>query len=134
MAAAIAVVLAGLFFFAGRNSPSATAEQFMDALGRGDAKELTDVSYARNGDKAALLKAFEFATQDAGKNYSFLWRIKDSRQADARTASVQLAVIRNARSSSSFEENFEIPLVRQGGRWLVDVAGINDLMYPALPR
>jgi uncharacterized membrane protein YvbJ len=131
---AIAVVLVAIFFFAGQGSPSSTAEDFMEALGHGDTAKLVDITYVRNGDKEALRKAYDFATHEAGKNYSFYWTIKDEHQADPNTASVQLSVRRNARRMSSFDENFEIPLVRQDGKWLVDVAGINTLMYPALPR
>jgi uncharacterized membrane protein YvbJ len=134
LAAAVAVVLVAIFFFAGRGSPTATAEEFMTALGHGDDAKLTELTYIRTGDKDAMEKAYEFATNEAGKNYSFLWRIRDERQADANTASVQISVMRNARNPTSYEENFEIPLVRKDGKWLVDVAGINDLMYPALPR
>ena len=134
LGAAIAVVLAAIFFFAGHGGPTSTAEEFMQDLAKGDVAGLTDISYVRGSDKEALRKAYEFSTQEAGKNYSFMWRVKNESQADPNTASVQLAVIRNARSQASYEENFEIPLVRQNGKWLVDVGGVNALLYPALPR
>ena len=131
---AMAVILVAIFVFAGRGSPTSTAVEFMEALARGDSAKLTDLTYNRSGDKEGMQKAYDFATHEAGKNYSFLWRVKDEHQADANTASVQLSVIRNATRGSSFEENFEIQLIRQDGKWLVDVAAINDLLYPALPR
>ena len=132
--AAIAVALLAIFFFAGHNTPSATAEEFLEDLAHGDSAKLVDVTYVKSGDKAALQKAYEFATQEAGKNYSFLWRIKDEREADANTASVQISVVRNPKRIGSYEENFEIPLIRQNGKWLVDVASISSLLYPALPK
>jgi len=131
---AMALILVAIFVFAGRGSPTSTAQEFMEALARGDTAKLTDLTYIRNGDKEAMRKGYDFATHEAGQNYSFLWRVKDEHQADANDASVQLSVIRNARGMASFEENFEIPLVRQDGKWLVDVGGINDLLYPALPH
>src|SRR5580658_4325686 len=104
LGAAIAVLLVAIFFFAGRGSPTATAEDFMEDLAKGDSGKLTDITFVRSGNKESMRRAYEFATQEAGKNYSFVWRIKDERQADANTASVQLSVVRNARSAASYEE------------------------------
>ena len=134
LAAAIAVALVGIFFFAGRGSPTSTAEDFMESLGHGDSAKLTELTYIRSGDQETMRLAYDRATHEAGLNYSFLWRVKDEHQADANTATVQLSVIRNAQRQGSYDENFEIPLVRKDGKWLVDVAGINDLLYPDLPR
>ena len=132
--AAAVVILLAFFFFAGRNTPTATAEEFMEALAKGDYVKLADISYTHGSDKQTLENEYKFATQEAGKNYSFIWRIKDEREADANTASVQISMMRNARRGTSYEENFEIPLIKQDGKWLVDVASINTLMYPALPH
>lgn len=134
LGAAIALVLVVAFFMLGRATPSATAEEYLEALARGDANRLTELSFTHSGTKEQLLDAYKFATEQAGKNYSFIWRIKDEREADANTAAVQISVMRNANRATSYEENFEIPLAKKDGKWLVDVGDINDQMYPALPR
>src|SRR5271155_5357929 len=83
---AMAAILIAFFVFAGRGSPTATANDYIEALGRGDVAKLTELTYVRSGDRDAMMKGYEFSTQEAGKNYSFLWRVKDEHQADANTA------------------------------------------------
>jgi hypothetical protein len=130
----IVVGLIAVFLFAGRGGPTETANKFMIALSRGDVDDLMKLTFVRNGEDAAMRKDYEFATQEASRYYTFIWRVKDEKQANDNTASVQLSVIRNVVRPGSFEENFEIPLVRTDGKWLVDVVSINGDLYPALPR
>lgn len=128
------VVLGVVLVFAGRNGPTDTANQFMMALAKGNVDKLMDVTFIRDGDKEAMRKQYDFATKVASPYYTFTWVVRGEKDANDTTASVQLSVWRNAMKNGTYAENFEIPVVKSNGRWLVDVAGINVEMYPALPR
>ncbi|MFQ3587076.1 MAG: hypothetical protein SNJ74_02280 [Fimbriimonadaceae bacterium] len=131
LAAAGIILLAGLLFLA-RESPVSAADRFLVALAKGDVDQLMDLSYYA-GDREELRRQWEFATQEAGKYYRFRYKIRFAREV-GDTAAVSLEFERDALSGASFPENRQIPMVRDGGRWKVDVAAITRDLYPALPR
>lgn len=131
IAGVLAIVV--LMFFS-REAPESVASKFMSALAMGDSERLTELSYFPNQSKEELKKQWDFSTKVAGKNYLFVWKIKYAKQADDKTASVALDFTRNAASSMSYPENFQLPLVNDNGRWLVDVRSLSREMYPAMPR
>ncbi len=63
-----------------------------------------------------------------------LYSIRSERIVDSNDAAVSLSVWRNYFSGISYDEKFELPMIKQEGKWLVDVRGINREMFPALPR
>jgi hypothetical protein len=117
-----------------KENPETVASKFLSALAIGDDEKLTELSYYPNGSKDELKRQWQFATKVAAKNYMFFWKIKFTTVADADTASVALEYTRNSLSPASYGENFQLPMVRDKGRWLVDVRSISREMYPALPR
>lgn len=124
--------MAVLVFFA-RDSAGATAGNFMTALAKGDVPELVRLSHMPEVSNEDLKKKWEF-TVDAGKYYRFTWKITAVEQLTETTGTAKMQVMRNATSGSSYEENFQLPLVKIDGEWKVDVSSMNRGLYPALPR
>ncbi len=125
------VALVFLILFNG-NSPTEAANQFLSALAAGNDKELMALSWY-DGDRSKLQKEWDFATQVAGKYYSFTWSpITAKRSGDS--ANVEINITKNARKFGSYQEQTAIPLVRKDGKWLVDVKSIDRKMYPDLPN
>jgi len=106
----------------------------MFALAKGDATKLTDLTYISGASKDDVKKQWEYATKVAAPHYLFVFRLNGSSQSSADEASVKVMMVRNAGDPGAYEEKFELPMLRKDGRWLVDVAGINRGLYPALPR
>ncbi len=132
--AVIAIAMVVIVFVFSKQSLSNVGGQFMDALARGDVNKLTDLTYLGGEPSDQIQKKWEFATQVAGKHYSFRWAINSEVQIDPNDGTVRLQVERNAGSGSSYPENYELPMVKVDGKWKVDVNGISREMYPALPR
>lgn len=130
--AAAGIVLLAVLLFLARESPISAADRFLVALGRGDVDTLMELSYFA-GDKEDLRRQWEFATQEAGKYYRFRYKIRFAREV-GDTAAVSIEFERDAMSGASFPENRQIPMVRENGRWKVDVAAVTRDLYPALPR
>lgn len=130
--AVVGVVVLAVLLFLARESPAAAADRFLVALAKGDVNRLMELSYF-GGDREELRRQWEFATQEAGKYYRFRYQIRFAKEV-GDTAAVSLEFERDAFSGASFPENRQIPMVRQGGRWKVDVAAMTRDLYPALPR
>lgn len=130
---AVVVVFVGILAFAGRSGPTPSANAFLTALVKGDVDKLTDLSYYQ-GDRGKLKEQWDFAVHQAGKYYAFTWRVKDEKQSNDTNAAVQIDIVRNVRSGSSYPENSEIPMVKVDGAWKVDVRSLDRDIYPALPR
>lgn len=128
-----AIAIISLLFFS-KQGPEAVASEFMHALAKGDVDRLVELSYYSSGSKEQLRRKWEFSTQVAGKHLPFTFKIKHTKIADERTASVNMDYIKNTRDPSAYEEAYSLPMVKENGRWLVDVASISRTMYPALPK
>ncbi len=131
--AAIIVVL-GLVILSGRESLNTVGARFMDALARGDADTLTKMTYLGTESPEEVRKQWDFAVGTAGKYYNFTYRILGADQADEKNGSVRLAVTRDATHPGGYEQNYQLPLLKVGDEWKVDVRGISREMYPALPH
>ncbi len=116
-----------------KESLSTTASKFMDALARGDAETLTDLTYRGDFTREQILDQWKFSTQVAGKHYMFRWQILDEKQADEDQGTVQMFIWRNY-GPGSYEERYGLELRKEEGKWKVDVSGIARNMYPGLPR
>jgi len=133
IAGASVLLVAALLLFS-RESLTTVGARFMGALARGDVNTLTEMSFVGNRDKEQVRKDWEFAVNTAGRYYNFRYRILSSVQHDPKTASVRMQVIRDADNPSAYEENRQLPLVKVGDDWKVDVKGLSRDIYPGLPR
>ncbi len=116
-------------------SPTNVANEFLVALAKGDAAKLTEMTYlGSDTDRDSIRKKWDYTTQVVGPHYRFVWKTVSESISDDSSASVRIQLVRNMGSPSAYEEKFEIPLIMQNGRWLVDVRAINRDVYPGLPR
>lgn len=127
------LMIVGLLFFS-RESPQTVAGAFMGALGRGDVDTLVKLSYAPDRDKDELRSQWEFAVKEAGPYFRFTYDIKGVKEADDKTAAVRMIYWPNVDDPASYEQNYDLPMVKEDGKWKVDVLSITSKMYPALPR
>lgn len=134
------VLVVGAFALA-KEEPSSVAAQFMSALARHDAKKLAELSYIGKTEPAEiesarekLQKDWDFCVNTAGKYYTFAWRISGSRKASEDSASVSLQVKRNIAAGGSYDEKYELPIEKEGGKWKIVASGISSEMFPGLPR
>jgi hypothetical protein len=128
-----ALFFVSLFFFASE-PPTGVANRFMVALAKGDVDTLTRMTYAPGRDEKGIRDQWDWAVNKAGPHYRFRWQVLGATQADQDTANVRLFVERNLAHGGSYEERFEIPLVRHENEWKVDVRSISREMFPGLPR
>jgi hypothetical protein len=133
LAIASVLLVVGLFAFS-RESLTAVAGRFMTALSEGNVDQLTKMSYLGNGTEEEMRRDWELAVNTAGRYYKFEFRIVGSVQHSPDSASVRMQVVRDSDRMGSFEENYQLPLVRVGNDWKVDVRSISSQFYPALPR
>lgn len=129
---ALVAAVVVLFIMAG-DSPSGVAGRFLTALAKGDTKTLTELTYMEGKTPDQIKEAWD-QTKAVTKYWQFQWKIQDSKDQDADNATVVLAWTKNSSSPSSYEEKYELPLLKRDGKWKVDVRGISREMYPALPR
>lgn len=115
------------------DSPETAAQEFLSALAKGDVDSLTKLSYMGD-EKAEQVKSEWTFAVDAGKYYRFAYQMLGSNQSDPKDAAVQIKIIRNLGKPASYDENKELPMVKFGGQWLVDVRSMDNELYPALPR
>lgn len=135
--AIIGMIVASLFF--AKEDPQAVGGQFMDALARHDADKLTELSYtgktdpgAIEAEKKRLRSDWDFCVNTAGKHFPFFWRITNSVTADDTHASVTVQVSKGG--PQGYEEKYELPLIKEGGKWVVEAGSVSRTMFPALPR
>jgi hypothetical protein len=120
----------GYIALAPRETPTTVGAQFMDALARGDAKRLTDLSYTPDDSLEDLQKKWEFTVTYPGKHYWFKWAIKSEVEESDTDAKVMMGVD----VGKGYEDNFTLPMTKQQGKWKVDAYGISRALYPGLPR
>lgn len=122
-----------LFAF-GKESLTSVGSRFMSALGKGDVDTLTSMTYLGNSTPEEVRKQWDFAVNHAGKYYNFHYRITSAAASDDKTAAVNMQLMKNSDQPGSYEEAFEIPLVKVGDEWKVDVRGMSTEIYPGLPE
>jgi hypothetical protein len=126
-------IVIGLFLFA-KDDVAETTGGFMNALARGDVGRLVELSYYPEINQDQLKKKWDFTVNRAGPHYRFSYRIVNITHSDPSTAAATLMVIRNVDSGSSYEEKFQLPLVKDRDQWKVDIRAISRTLYPGLPR
>lgn len=115
-------------------SPSTAAVSFMRALGKGDVKALADRSYFNPERSRDDIEKDWQKTIDLGKYYRFIWRVDSDTRPTPDRATVKMTVMRDVDKGSAYDEPFSLDLIRQNGKWLVDVRSISRQLYPFLPR
>ena len=125
-------VVAGLFFF-GKDSAATTAGEFMSALAKGDVDTLTELSWFQGATKEQLKEKWRYSVKEVGPHYVFAWKINAVTRSGDDSAAARMQVIRNL-DAGGYEENFQLPLVKDNGNWKVDVRSISRAMYPGLPK
>lgn len=133
IAGLVSVALVAALFFFSRESPGSAGGKFMDALVRGDAKSLAEVSYLRGENRDRIEQEWNRSLA-VSRYYNFAWEITAHKALGPDRAAVMMEVVRNAASQAAFPETYQIELVRIGGRWLVDVPKLPRSLYPFLPR
>ena len=128
-----AVVLVGGFFLA-KESVGTVGTRFMDALARGDVETLTKMSYIGDRPEAEIRKDWDFAVNNAGRHYRFAWKFLGSEQTGPEAGNVRLDIQRNLDKGGSYDEKFQLPLIKVGDVWKIDVRSVSRDMFPALPR
>lgn len=138
LVALFGVVALALFAFVlifSRESLSSVGSRFMSALAAHDVDTLTKMTYLGDDAKPEdIRKKWDYAVNTVGKYYRFRWIPVAATQASENSAAIRIQVLRNSDSSGTYEENFQLPLVKVGSEWKVDVRGINREMFPGLPR
>lgn len=125
-------VVAGLFFF-GKDAATTTAADFMSALAKGDVETLTELSLFPGATKEELKEKWRYTVKEVGPHYFFAWNIVAVTRSDENNAAARMKVIRNL-DRGGYEENIQLPMVKENGEWKVDVRAINRALYPGLPR
>lgn len=118
----------------GRDSMSSTCGKFLGALAKGDVETLTNLSYLGDKPKDDIKKQWEFTLKEAAPHYRFMYRIENAKEQGPDSGAVSIKFWRNALMGSTYDEPYDIPMVRRDGKWLVDVKGLSRDMFPALPR
>lgn len=126
-----AIIVVALFLFRG-SDPAVEGTKFMQALARGDAKTLAELSHDPSLDQAALEKEWEFTTE-VGKHYLFMYKMMHTTRHTEESATVNMKVWRDY-GPSSYDENFGLPMVKVDGEWKVSLNELSRALYPALPR
>jgi hypothetical protein len=110
------------------------AAQFMSAVARLDAKTANDTSFIESVPPEESLKLWE-KTFEYNRNYRFVWRLQGASNPTPGEALVKVGMRKDAASMSTYDENFDLRLVKDEKRgWIVDVNGLSRKMYPNLPR
>ena len=125
------MLVAVLFLFSGQ-SPRSAAGSFMSALAKGDVNALTELSVIHDKPKEQVRKEWEETMKNA-RGYFFAWNIVSYVQT-GDTATVRLNRIEHPEASTSYEEHYELMLVRKKDGWKVDVPQIARTMFPYLPH
>jgi Protein of unknown function (DUF2950) len=116
------------------DSPESAATQFMSALAGGNVDKLVSLSDLGDESPDQAHKQWDFAVNTAGKYYQFAYTIMGSSEADPTDASVKIQMLRNPDKVGSYQETFDIPMVKKNEHWLVDVRAMNRTIYPAMPQ
>ena len=130
-AALLALVVIALL---ASESPEGAAQKFMVALAKRDAKTLADRSYFTPKRERATVVADWEKTLDRAEFFRFVWRFKGYNELPNDRATVSMEFVRDAGTKWAYEENFSLDMVKEDGRWKVDVLGMSREMFPALPR
>ena len=128
------VVGIGVMAVSSGESPSSAAARFMQGLVDMDEQTLADLSYGEGTSNEQFREKWDYTMHVVAPYFQFSYEVKDeTKQGDDR-AVVTLLYVRNAGSSGTYEENFQLPMIKTEDGWKVEVYSINRDMFPGLPR
>ncbi|MDR3690121.1 MAG: hypothetical protein P4L46_12125 [Fimbriimonas sp.] len=128
----VVVVIFVLVF--SRESLTTVGGRFMDALMRHDTVALTKMSMMKGLTDEQIQKEWDESVNVAAKYYMFAYHIDGASQSGDTLGSIRMKVIKDIDHPGSYDENFELPMVKVGDAWKVDVRSISHEMFPGLPR
>jgi len=130
----IIVLALGAYFVFGVRSPEQAMQEFMTALAERDIERLMETSVLDRPSKP-LREQWEYCVNVAAKGMPFAWTIGEARQMSDDRAYVEVFIVEFAvGGAKESDEPFRIPLVRESGRWKVDLTGVPRDFFPGLPR
>lgn len=133
LAAIVSLLLIATLFLFNTSSPSTVAAEFMSALAKRDAATLTKLSIVGNKGPEEIRKQWETSLA-FGKHYLFAWKIVGAENSGDSSAAVRLSLLRNPVRQNSYDENFQLVLIKTDQGWKVDVPQISREMFPNLPK
>lgn len=127
------VLIVGLMMLSG-GSAASTAQEFMLALQRRDVDKLTELSNVAPAQKEKLHKQWDFCINTATPTYNFRWQFQYTQSTGPDSEVAMIKMWKSADAPGSYDELFQIPLVKIDGTWKVDVYRMSAKFYPAIPR
>lgn len=136
VAGLLGLLVIGVVVFLSGESSQAAATRFMNALGKGDVSTLVSMSDMPGKSPEEIKRDWEYTTKVAGPHYIFTYKITSNLDANEQStiSMVRMMVTRNVDRDDSYEEKFELPMVKKDGKWKVEVLGLDRRLYPGLPR
>ena len=123
-----------LVVFANGDSPDAAAAKFMDGLVRGDVDELVQVSDMGDESPEQVRKEWDFTIHEVAPYYHFKYFINGTTMNGSKDAVANVTMDRNYGKPASYDEQMQIPMVKDGDIWKVDVRSLNREFFPGLPE
>ncbi len=134
VAGAVGIIIILGFIVSSGDSPGTVGARFMAALVNKDSQTLTDLSDLQGRSADEVKKEWDRTLHDA-EHYRFKYRIVSAEEPGPDQAVVRVAVERNYNpNGTSYEENFQLPLKKESGKWKVQTFATNRQMYPFWPR
>ena len=127
------VLVVGIVLFS-RESVASVGGRFLNALERHDVDELTKLSSMSGLTNEQIHKKWDQTVNVAGRYFLFAYHDEGANQASDTTASVRARIIKDADKPAAYDEAMELPMVKVGNEWKVDVRGLSHELYPGLPR
>ncbi len=125
--------LVGLAAILAFSSTADTAEsatiRFMDALARGDAKALTQVTFIEDETDAEIEKKWAESC-NFNEHYRFKWTPKATNTLTEKTAVATVSLFALGQN----EADYRLPLVKKDNKWKVDIAVVDRNFFPSLPK
>jgi hypothetical protein len=129
---AVGIVLVAVILLSTGGTPTSAGIRFLNALGSGDVNTLVEAGRIAEKSAEEEKEAWEF-TLDVAQHYRFKYAVLGELNPSPDRATLRLNVWRN-HGPASYEEPFDLPMVKEDGKWLVDVKAMSREMFPALPR
>ncbi len=133
LSAICAIVIVALLFFS-KETPTVAGTRFMAALESHDVSTLTKMTKMDGASEDAIRKQWDFSVNQAERYYRFQWKVDGATQSSPTTASVKVRMYRDADKASAFEEQEQLPMVKVGDEWKVDVRALSREFYNCLPQ
>ncbi len=132
--ASIVAIMIGIVIIFSQDSPRAAGTRFMDALARHDVAAVSSMSVLGKDDPETIKKKWDRAINIVGFHYGFAWTITGEVKSTDTSAAVRMQLERNIQAGGSYEEKFELPMIKVDGKWKVDVGGLDRRIFPGLPQ